>query len=101
MQYKEMKAIMEGKQMDLAAAKYVVIEKLFEYEVELDGTPITDEQRLAYIKVIRDPMHKHKTLQHILSMVGRYETQYGPDYYEHATIYYALGVIADAYDLPN
>jgi hypothetical protein len=101
MKHDEMKKIMEGKQMDLAAAKYVIIEKLFTYEVELDGSVLTDERLLEYIKVIRDPIHKHKILQHILSMVGRYETQFGPDYYEHAAVYYALGVIADAYDLPS
>ena len=101
MHFKEMKEIMEGKQMDLAAAKYVLIERLFMYEVEVDGTKITDEQRLEYIKVIRDPMHKHKILEHILVLIAHYETQYGPAYYEHATVYYALGVIADAYDLPS
>jgi hypothetical protein len=101
MHFKEMKEIMEGKQMDLAAAKYVIINRVMEIGCEVDGKPITDEQIFEYIKVIRDPMHKHKILNHILGLVAHYETQYGPDFYTHATVYYALGVIADAYDLPD
>jgi uncharacterized ubiquitin-like protein YukD len=101
MHFKEMKEIMEGKQMDLAAAKYVLIRRVLEISCEVDGTEITDEQKFEYIKVIREPMHKHKILEHILVLIAEYETRYGPDYYEHATVYYAMGVVSDAYDLPS
>ena len=107
MEFKEMKDIMEemqgfkeGKQMCLVAAKWVLIAAVMDITCEVDGTEITKERQLEYIKVIRKPAHKYKTLEHILQLVAEYEKRYGPDYYEHATVYCALGIVADAYDLP-